>query len=392
MAHAPFYMHIDMDAFFASVEQLDNPELRGKPIAVGGDGERGVVSTASYEARKFGVRSALSGVLAKRLCPQLIFVRGRKSRYSEISGQVMAVLGEFSPVVVQASVDEAYLDVTGTENLFGTPEELAAQIKRRVFEETGLTCSVGGAPVPYLAKIASDYHKPAGLTIIHADMVDVFLQELPVGKIPGVGKKTMAILEKEGIVFATDILKKDRAYWVQKLGKGGASLWERANGRDSRELGAPAASKSVSAENTFRKDTLDMEFLDKCLLAHAERIGMDIRKKSMKGRTITVKIKYHDFRQTTRSKSLPHRTCETGEIYEMGRMLLRQQPLRGPVRLIGLGVSGFDSRAQQGTLFQEEDKMSRAEQLDRALDSVRKKFGKKAVQRAGLSEFFKRDS
>ncbi len=217
----PWILHIDMDAFFASVEQLDNPELRGKPIAIGGSSDRGVVSTASYEARKFGVRSALSVVKARRLCPQLILIPGRMKRYKELSRLAMGVLQEFSPTVEQASVDEAYLDGTGLERLFGPIEEVGQRIRERMVEVTGLTCSVGAAPVRFLAKIASDMNKPDGMFIIRHNEVETFLHTLPVKKIPGVGQKAAATLERLGVRTCGDVRQKPKDHWEKRLGKQG---------------------------------------------------------------------------------------------------------------------------------------------------------------------------
>jgi len=384
-------LHIDMDAFFASVEQLDDPSLRGLPVVVGGTSDRSVVSAASYEARKYGVRSAMSMVKARQLCRDLVIVPGRMGRYKEISHAVMAVLGEFSPLVEQASVDEAYLDGTGLERLFGPVEALGRRIKERVREATGLTCSVGAAPVRFLAKIASDLDKPDGLSVIRPEMVEGFLRELPVGKIPGVGGKLVEELARLGVRTCGDVLRRDRAWWERKLGKYGGALHDRARGVDPNGVEPGGEAKSCSAENTFGEDTTDRAELVRWLLAQSERVGADLRRHGYRGRTVTLKVKYADFKQITRSRSLASRTDNTAVIFETARELLAELELRRAVRLIGVGVSNFEPRARQALLF-EESAGAREETspLDRAVDRVRQRFGSKAVTRVDLLDFRKK--
>lgn len=380
-----------MDAFFASVEQMDNPELRGKPVAVGGTSDRSVVSAASYEVRKYGVRSAMSVVKARKLCPEIIMVPGRMKRYKEISHQAMGVLREFSPTVEQASVDEAYLDGTGLERLFGPIEDVGRRIKARMREATGLTCSVGAAPVRFLAKIASDLDKPDGMYIVRHEEVAEFLQTLPVGRIPGVGAKLLDVLKRLGVRVCGDILLKPGEYWEERLGKYGAALYDRARGIDPTPVTPNEAAKSCSAENTFREDTTDRDLLRKWLLAQAERVGEDLRRHGYKGRTVTLKVKYSDFSQITRSRSLDGRTDNTGVIYETACGLLEQVKLHRSVRLIGLGVSNFEARARQVNLFEEAPARKEAtSELDKAVDEVRRKFGGKAVTRVELLGFKKK--
>lgn len=385
-------LHIDMDAFFASVEQLDNPELRGKPVAVGGSSDRGVISAASYEVRKFGVHSAMSVVKARRLCPDIILVPGRMKRYKEISRLAMGVLSEFSPIVEQASVDEAYLDGTGLERLFGPIDEVGRQIKARMQEVTGLTCSVGAAPVRFLAKIASDMDKPNGMYIIHPHEVEGFLATLPVKKIPGVGKKLVEILTRLRVQTCGDILKKPREYWEERLGKYGGALHDRARGIDPNGvIASSGGAKSCSAENTFQEDTSDRTLLTRWLLAQSERVGADLRRHGYKGRTVTLKVKYADFKQITRSKSLDSRTDNTTDIFETACDLLKQVELRRAVRLIGVGVSNFDARTRQVTLFEEAPRAKEeTSELDRAVDAVREKFGSRSVTRVDLLDFKKK--
>lgn len=384
-------LHIDMDAFFASVEQLDNPDLRGKPVAVGGDSDRSVVAAASYEVRKFGVHSAMSVVKARQLCPDIVMVPGRMKRYKEVSGMAMGVLAEFSPTIEKASVDEAYLDGTGLERLFGPIDEVGRRIKERMKEVTGLTCSVGAAPVRFLAKIASDMDKPDGMYIIHPHEVEGFLRELPVKKIPGVGKKLVDILNRLRVYTCGDVLMRDRAFWEERLGKYGGALHDRARGIDPNGVVPTTAAKSCSAENTFHEDTTDREVLTKWLLAQAERVGADLRRHGYKGRTVTLKVKYADFKQITRSTSLKGRTDNTAVIFETACALLKQLELRRAVRLIGVGVSNFEGRSRQVTLFEDAPREQEAtSELDRAVDAVRDRFGSKSVNRADLLDFKKK--
>lgn len=375
-------MHMDMDAFFASIEQLDNPDLRGKPVIVGGE-VRGVVSAASYEARKFGVHSAMPSGQARRLCPQGCFVRGRMERYKEMSMIVQAALHRFSPLVEQASVDEAYLDVTGTERLFGPVESLALAVKAAVREATGgLTCSVGIAPVKFLAKIVSDLRKPDGVFILpHAD-VAAFLQSLDVGKIPGVGKVFCRELSSLGIRTCGDVLLRPEEFWLRRFGKSGVHLWQRAQGLDAGQVHPEREAKSESAEATFETDTADREYLKNWLFRHAERVGRSLRKHGLKARCVTLKIKYANFKQITRQLSLDEATCATQTLYEHGCTLLDAVELEQPVRLIGLGASHFGEATRQLSLFASPSDEARRTRLDTTLDTLCDRFGKAIIRRA----------
>lgn len=385
-------LHLDMDAFFASVEQMDHPEWRGKPVIIGGE-TRGVVSTASYEARRFGVHSAMPMTTARRLCPQAIFVRGNRRRYVEISGRIMAALQDFSPLVEPASIDEAYLDATGLERLFGPVEQLIPAIKARVREVTGgLTCSVGAAPVKFLAKICSDINKPDGIYILRPDDVDSFLGELDVRRLPGVGRRMVAELEALGIRRVEQLRRYGPELLEQRFGKWGRELHARARGIDPRPVVPEHEAKSESAETTFARDTRDREFLKTMLLGHAERVGASLRRHGLRGRTVTLKVKFADFRQITRSRTLPEATDSTETIYETGTALLEAEALPQPVRLIGLGVSGFGNAPTQellpgvfrGVQGRDPEQEARRRRLDAALDNLRGKFGKQAVQRGRL--------
>lgn len=391
-----------MDAFYASVEQLDDPSLKGLPVIVGG-GMRGVVSAASYEARKFGVRSAMPIFQARRLCPQGVFVKGRMGRYAEISRAIMLVLHGFSPLVEQASVDEAYLDASGLTRVFGPVEAMAAELKRTVHETTGLTCSVGLAPVKFLAKIASDMNKPDGLTVVYPEDVPALLAELPVSDIPGIGGKTLASLQNLGVRFAADVGKYPREFWLRRFGKMGGVLFDRAGGKDERGVTPWEPPKSESAENTFETDTRDREILVTWLLRQSERVGRGLRKQGLAGRTITLKVKYADFTGLTRARTLPQATNVTRVIYDTAVALLDELTLKDKLRLIGVGVSHFleeqekarPPMVKQLSLLGEDVHADMPEQgmdvsreaaLDAAMDAVRDKFGAHVVMRGRLYE------
>jgi len=386
MAPDRYIAHIDMDAFFASVEQLDHPEWRGQPLAVG-DGPRSVVSAASYEIRKFGVRSAMPVTQARKLCPHGLFVPVRMWRYKEMSRRIMSVLQRFSPLVEQASVDEAYLDVTGLERLFGPPEDLAASIRAEVRRETELSCSVGIAPVRFLAKIASDFHKPDGQTIIRQQEVRAFLEALPVQKIPGVGGRTLEILNGLGVRLAGDVLKRPAEFWRQKLGERGLWLFELAQGRDDRPVTPFTPPKSSSAENTFERDTRDPVVLRRWLLLQSERVGADLRAQGVRGRTVTLKATFADFRKLTRSRTLEEPVNDTQSIFETALALLKELNPRQDLRLIGVGVSQFGERSRQLSLLEPEPQAKPKGALDQALDAVRGRFGKGAIVRGDLLNF-----
>ena len=384
-----YIMHIDMDAFFASIEQLDNPDLRGKPVGVGSRHARGVLSAASYEARKFGVRSAMPVQQALKLCPHLQLVSGNRSRYKEISAKVMEVLSNYSPVVEKASIDEAYIDITGTKKLFGTPLQIAQAIKTDIRKSTGLTASVGIAPVKFLAKIASDLNKPDGISIIEADQVQEFLKTLPVEKIPGVGKKALPKLRSYGIVYAADMRRHSPDFWKERFGERGLVLYDKGAGIDPTPVSKGAGMKSSSAENTFGEDVSDIHTLKTLLLKQSERIASDIRQHGVKGRTVTLKIKFPDFRQITRSKTLDSRTSHAGTIYKTACALLDAELPIGAIRLIGVGISNFEERSRQLSLLDDPAKPKenkKLDQLDKAVDQVRLKFGKDILTRGRLLE------
>ena len=378
--HKRVVLHLDMDAFFTSVEQADNPDLRGKPVVIG-QSLRGVASAASYEARRYGIRSAMPIVQARKLCPHAVFLPGRMARYREVSGRIMDIMRSLCPVVEQASVDEAYADVSGTERVLGPPENMARRLKAEILAATGLTCSVGIAPNKFLAKIASDWNKPDGLTVISPADVPAFLSDLPLGKIPGVGSRMLEELGRMGVVTVRDVLMLPRHVWEERLGRRGTFLHDRAQGIDASPVEPHSEPKSCSAENTLDSDTLDRELLERRLLAQAERVGRELRAMNRKGLTVTLKIKFGDFTSITRSKTLPRPTDITAEIYATARRLLAAEKLPLPVRLIGTGVSNFRA-VQAGLPLADDPCRGRARSLDQAMDRIRDRFGTGSIQRA----------
>lgn len=340
-------LHLDMDAFFASVEQMDNPDLRGKPVIVGGR-ERGVVATASYEARAYGIHSAMPIVTARKLCPGGIFVRGQYKRYSEISRMVMRSLGEFSPVIQKASIDEAYLDVSRLAQSGREPIDIAIAVKDAVARSSGgLTCSIGMAPIKFLAKICSDLNKPDGIFILHQEDMDAFLLDLPVGAIPGVGKAMKSSLHSFGIFTVAQLRNLSKAFLIDRYGKFGADLHDRAHGIDPRGVHENNPARSESCEHTFAMDIFDRATLKRKLREQAERVGASLARNGFAGRTITLKLKFSDFRQITRSCTIEARTSAPAVIFSVASKLLDAVALQKSVRLIGVCVSGFEPRLEQ---------------------------------------------
>jgi DNA polymerase-4 len=376
--------HIDMDAFYASVEVLDDPGLAGKPVIVGGGSHRGVVSAASYEAREFGIHSAMPLFQARRLCPHGIFMPVRMRRYREMSRVVMACLREFSPLVEQVSVDEAYIDLTGTEKLFGDPWEAARRIKERIAGETSLTCSIGVSTSKLLAKIASDMQKPDGVTIIPPHGVRRFLDGLPIGKVPGIGERSQSGLAAIGIKRIGDVLKVSPELLVERFGKFGERLLAIAEGRATSPVVPFSQPKSVSHELTLESDTNDTDLLKRYLIRQAGDVGRRLRRHGLKGKTVVVKIKFADFKQITRSTTLERATQVGRTIYREAVKLLEGQRLTKKIRLIGVGVSNLEPAAGAGgqlDLFfahePGEEKWARAEA---AIDEITERFGRGTVE------------
>lgn len=348
-------LHIDMDAFFAAVEQHDRPELRGKPVIVGGDGGRGVVSTASYEARKFGVRSAMPGFQARQLCPQGIFVRPRFERYSEISSRVMAILRQHTDLVEPMSLDEAYLDVTRHKLKMADPVRVATMIRQSIHAMTGLTASAGVSINCFLAKIASDQNKPDGLTVIAPADIPAFLHGLPVRKMPGIGPVTEKKLAGLGIQTCGDLAGMGRRKLFDLFGKSGVDMWEKANGRDDRAVEPGGLPRQHSSEETFETDITNVERLKAKLRDFSQEMAEGLAEEGLTGRTVVLKIKYHDFQQITRSQTLGATVKSADDLYRVACRLLAEKTEAGkkPIRLIGLGVSGLQEKtAIQEDLFE----------------------------------------
>ena len=379
-------IHIDMDAFYASVEQHDNPALQGLPVIVGGDpGRRGVVSAASYEARVYGVHSAMPSSQARRLCPQGVFLPVRMHRYREVSDQVFQILREYTPLVEPLSLDESFLDVTGSEKLFGTALQIAMEVKRRIRQATGLTASAGIAPNKFLAKIASDYKKPDGLVEVKPEEVQVFLRDLPISKLWGVGKSTEEVLKGMGILKVGQLAVFPAEKIERKLGKFGLELIALARGEDERPVSPESETKSISQEETFTPDLEHLEQMKKVLLDQAEQVGWELRKQKLKGSTVTVKVRYPDFSLATRSQTLSSPTDQGIEIYRTAlKLLSRTEALQRRARLLGVGISHLTHRdaPEQYLLFDSGGK--KAEHSIQAMDRIWERFGPQAIKRATL--------
>jgi DNA polymerase-4 len=371
-----------MDAFYPAVEVLDNPDLRGKPVVVGGSRERGVVSSASYEARKYGIHSAQPMATAMRLCPHAVFLRGRMSRYREISRRVFEVFHRFTPLVEKLSIDEAFLDVTGCERLFGPPEEIARKIKEAVLREIGLAASAGVASSKFVAKIASDLEKPDGLTVVPEEKVREFLDPLPVNKMWGVGKVTREALAKLNIRTFRDLSRMPVEVLERRFGKYGVRMHELSTGVDEREVVPEHDAKSIGHEETFSEDIVDLDAARKALLFLAGKVARRMRKDSLNGKTVTLKVKYSDFKSITRSATLTAPTDDAWEIYGAVLTLLNKTEVgRRPVRLLGVSLSQLlDVRMErQMSLFPDGEAFDRKKSLNAALDSISEKFGDEII-------------
>lgn len=382
-------IHVDMDAFYASVECLDFPELRGRPVIVGGDPRgRGVVAAASYEARRFGVRSAMPMAAALRLCPQAVARPVRMERYVEMSHRIREILASYTPLVEPVSIDEAFLDVTGSERLFGSAEKIAREIKERIRRETGLTASVGIAPNMFLAKIASDFKKPDGFLVIREEEKKDFLAPLPVSRIWGVGPATEKALENIGVTTIAALRKIPMDVLRRHFGRFAQTLHDLALGIDEREVTPESVAKSLSGEVTFPADISDTDALRRALYEQSYEVAERLQKDGLAGRTVTLKVRYADFRTITRRATLEQHVNTSADIYDCAKRLLETKvELRGKgVRLIGVSVSNlaanierqmrlpFDKKASN----EREEKRRRARQ---ALDEVKRRMGKDAIDR-----------
>jgi len=380
--------HVDMDAFFVSVEELYDPSLKGKPVVVGGQRhERGVVSAASYEARKFGVHSALPLRSAAKLCPQAIFVDGHPERYRECSEKVYKVLTAFSPQVEMASIDEAYLDMTGTARLHGPPLRAAHKLHQRMKEETQLNCSIGIGSSRLIAKVSSARAKPNGVLWIVPGEESKFLAPLDVREIPGVGKVMENHLHELGIKKVGDLARLGEAELEQRFGKWGLALAGKARGEDAggwfdTEVGADIAAKSISHEHTYNEDTADANQLEATLMRLSEMVGRRLREANFHARTIQLKLRYQDFSTITRAHTFPAGTQLDGEIFEQVRALFRKNwKLGREVRLLGVQASTFEAQAEQISLL-EGGRQKRWKDALAAADRLRDKFGESSVSLA----------
>ena len=345
-------IHIDMDAFYASVEQMDNPLLRGKPVAVGGSENRGVVAAASYEARKFGVRSALSGVLAKKYCPELIFVKPRFDRYKEISNIIRKIFHEYTDLVEPLSLDEAYLDVTKNKKGNSSASLLAQEIRLRILSETGLTASAGISVNKFVAKIASDYNKPNGQKTVNPDEVISFLEDLPIRKFYGVGKVTTEKMYQLGIFTGADLKSKPLDFLEKNFGKSGTFYFNVVRGIHNSEVKADRITKSVAAEHTFEVNLSSEIFMMEKLESIAIGLEKRLKKYNVAGKTVTLKIKYSDFSQQTRSKTLPYFISDKGLILEIVEELLFQERMKDSVRLLGISLSNLNTEEKKFLVVQ----------------------------------------
>ncbi len=340
-------IHVDMDAFYASVEQLDNPELRGKPIAVGGGGTRGVVSAASYEARKFGVRSALSGQLARKYCPELIFVRPRFDRYKEISHKIRRIFLDYTDLVEPLSLDEAYLDVTHNKKGNLSATLIAQEIRQRIFEELGLTASAGISVNKFVAKVASDFNKPNGQKTVNPDEVPAFLEALPIRKFYGVGKVTTEKMYQLGIFTGADLKQKPVEFLEKHFGKSGAYYYHIVRGIHHSEVKPERTAKSVATEHTFGENLTSEVFMLEKLEMIAAELEARLKRYNIAGKTVTLKIKYSDFSLQTRSKTLPYFISDKSLLFDAAKELLYQERMKESVRLLGISLNNLNNEQRK---------------------------------------------
>jgi DNA polymerase-4 len=388
--------HVDMDAFFVSVEELFDPSLKGKAVVVGGQrGERGVVAAASYEARKFGVHSAMPLRTAEKLCPHAIFVNGHPERYRECSDKVYEILNLFSPLVEMASIDEAYLDMTGTNRLHGPPLKAAHSLHKKIKDITQLNCSIGIGTSRLIAKVSSAKAKPHGVLFVMPGQEAKFLAPLDVRDIPGVGRVTEKNLQALGIHQVGDLAKLDDAYLEEKFGKWGLALAGKSRGFDAggwfdTEVGADTEAKSISHEHTYNEDTADAQQLEATLMQLSQMVGRRLRESRFFARTIQLKLRYKDFTTITRAHSLPDATQIDTEIFQQIRILFRKNWKKGSaVRLLGVHVSSFEEATQQGDLL-EGNRRERWQQALTAADKLRDRYGESSVTIAsGLKAGFR---
>lgn len=380
-------LHVDMDAFYASVEQRDRPELGGLPVVVGGLDGRGVVCAASYEARPFGVRSAMPISQARRLCPQAVYLPVRMSHYAQVSRQIRDIMFSFTPLVEPLSLDEAFLDVGGCQKLFGAVDEIARQIKSHIKSEIGLNASVGAAPNKFLAKLASDLCKPDGLLVIPAERIEETLTPLPVERLWGVGAKSAARFHALGIKTIGQLAKWSERSLIEHFGEMGSQFWRLAHGIDDRQVVSDRESKSISSETTFAQDIADPEALEAVLLGLVDHVAGRLRHEGLHARTIDLKIRSSDFRTKMLSKSIEP-THATESVWRTAAELLERSMTLDllPVRLLGVGAGNLVRDAViQGDLF-DGGRRERQDAVDRAVDAIRAQYGTRAIERGGMRE------
>lgn len=382
MTSALTVLHVDMDAFYASVEVRDNPSLSGLPVCVGGPASsRGVISAASYEAREFGVHSAMPTAQARRLCPQLVLLPPDFDRYTAVSRQVMGIFQRYTPLVEPLSLDEAFLDVSGTERLFGDAVEVGKAVKADILRETGLVASIGIAPSKFVAKLASDLDKPDGFCVVQPEEVRPLLDPLPVSKLFGVGERSSKRLSALGITTIGQLARRSRDEVVREFGATGAWIHDLAHGRDGRRVNPHRREKSHGMERTFPEDISHRDELRRRLCEYCEEVAFVLRERGLRGRTVTVKARYWNFRTVTRSKTLDHPTNLGPRLFAAARELFDRVP-GGPLRLLGVSLSSLEDvrTPQQGELFGAPEEDDRLRRTAEGLDRLREKYGKRLVQ------------
>ncbi|MBN1205235.1 MAG: DNA polymerase IV [Myxococcaceae bacterium] len=379
-------IHVDMDAFYASVEQRDNPSLRGKPLIVGGHAQRGVVLAASYEVRPFGVRSAMPMARAVKLAPQALVVPPRFSAYADASEQVFSIFERYTPLIEPLSLDEAFLDVTASLALFGAPAEIARRIRKEIAAELSLPASAGIASVKFVAKIASDLAKPNGQREVRAEETVAFLAKLPLSRLWGVGPKTEEELTRAGLKTIGDVAARDVAWLEKRLGSQGRHLWELSQGIDPREVVPDRAAKSVGAEDTFEEDLTGVDLLRPHVHAQALRVGRRLRKAGVRGRVVQLKLKFSDFNVITRRTTLSSPTDDGQALYRAALELLERAHEDKPLRLTGVSVQSLDEQEPQQLGLFSAPPPPRSAKLNAALDRITERFGSKAITTADLAK------
>lgn len=375
-------LHCDLDAFFASVEQLDDPSLRGKPVLVGGTGPRGVIAAASYEARVFGCRSAMPTAHALRLCPEAICVPGRGARYAELSRAFMEILESVSPIVQPLSLDEAFVDVTGSRRLLGSGRAIAEHVRARTLDELGLVVSVGVAPNKFVAKIASDLEKPDALVVFDVPGLAERLAPLPVERMWGIGPRSLPRFHQAGLRTFGDLQDVDPERLVRLFGESARRFHELANGRDGRHVIPERTAKSIGQERTFNEDISERDAIEGILLGEVEQVSERLRRKGALARTVSLKIRFGEFETITRSRTMPTPTDRTSILWQAAHDIFTEWARSGfqPVRLIGFSVSGFSQDAQE-PLFEDPEDV-RSGMIDSVTDEIHARFGGRSISRA----------